>query len=163
MNKFVWHAFCILRSPMVGSWISLDDSLKFSFFHVREKANNISLRFLWILFCCELVRWNKILDKRRTKISIRKQESEISQETEIRQDRENKFGAKHFCFVSSSDLMAEARQTKWRTICEIINKIITYLVSFSQKSRTICLRSKSFENMRSQQYLCNQWLFSNSN
>ena len=153
MNKFVWHAFCILRSPMVGSWISLDDSLKFSFFHVREKANNISLRFLWILFCCELVRWNKILDKRRTKISIRKQESEISQETEIRQDRENKFGAKHFCFVSSSDLMAEARQTKWRTICEIINKIIAYLVSFSQQSRTICLQSKFFENMRSQQYL----------
>ena len=162
MNKFVWYAFCILWSPMVGSWISLDDSLKFSFSHVREKANNINLRYLWILFYCELARWNKILDKRRTEISILKQESEISQETEIRQDRENKFGAKHFCFVSSSDLMTEARQTKWRTICEIMNKIITYLVSFSQQSRTICLRSKFFENMRSQQYLRNQWLFSNS-
>ena len=49
----------------------------FSFSHVREKANNINLRFLWILFCCELARWNKILDKRRTEISILKQESEI--------------------------------------------------------------------------------------
>lgn len=35
---------------MVGSWISLDDTLKFFFSHVREKANNIDLRFLRILF-----------------------------------------------------------------------------------------------------------------
>ena len=157
-----------MRSAYFGVWWSglgfllTTHSNFFSPTFVKRRITSIFVFFEYF-FCCELARWNKILDKRRTEISILKQESEISQETEIRQDRENKFVAKHFCFVSSSDLMAEARQTKWRTICEIINKKITYLVSFSQKSRTICLRSKSFENMRSQQYLCNQWLFSNSN